>query len=105
MSACDAVVVPSLKEGFGLAAIEAMALGRPVVATSVGGLTEIVSENQTGFLVPPNNPQALANALIDLLRDKSLADQMGHAGRERMVENFDLRKQMRKVYSILQEVA
>ncbi|OFX16324.1 MAG: hypothetical protein A2Z18_04500 [Armatimonadetes bacterium RBG_16_58_9] len=105
MSACDAVVAPSLKEGFGLAAVEGMALGRPVVATSVGGLTEIVTENQTGFLVPPNNPQALANALIDLLRDKSLADRMGRAGRDRVAENFGLRKQMRKVYSILQEVA
>ena len=63
MSACDVVIVPSSRgEGFGLVAVEAMALQRPVVASAQGGLPEIVIPGETGLLVPPNDPQALADA-------------------------------------------
>jgi len=104
MSACDAVIVPSLKEGFGLAAVEAMALAKPVIATDIGGLPEIVIPNETGFLVPVNNPQQIAEAMEKLIWDKSLAECMGKAGRERVEECFNLSKQMRAVFSILEEV-
>lgn len=102
MSACDAVVVPSMREGFGLAAVEAMALERPVVASDTGGLSEVVVHAETGFLVPPGNPQVLAESLIELCRNRALARDMGGRGRERVRERFDLRKQMEAVFSVLQ---
>ncbi|MEN6581761.1 MAG: glycosyltransferase family 4 protein [Armatimonadota bacterium] len=101
MSACDIVIAPSLKEGFGLAAIEAMALKRPVVASSIGGLPEIVVPEQTGLLVPPNDPQALAKALEQLLEHSDTAHDMGERGRMRMEECFDLRKQIGLVLEVL----
>ena len=104
MSACDAVVAPSLKEGFGLSAVEAMALERPVVASAVGGLKEIVVEGETGVLVPPNDPRALAESLVRLVKDKSLVQSLGKRGRERVAERFELGAQTRLVYSILREV-
>ena len=97
MSACDAVIVPSLKEGFGLSAVEAMALERPVVASATGGLTEIVVQGETGMLVAPNDPNALSRALLDLIADRPLAQEMGKRGRDRAHECFDLKKQIRLV--------
>ena len=104
MSACDAVIVPSFKEGFGLAAVEAMALERPVVASAVGGLKEIVVHGETGFLVAPNDPHAVAQSLMHLVEDESLAESLGKRGRERVEEHFQLNTQVRLVYSILREV-
>ncbi|MCE5323204.1 glycosyltransferase family 4 protein [bacterium] len=103
MSACDAVIVPSLKEGFGLAAVEAMALSRPVIATNIGGLPEIVVSGETGILVPANNPQQIAEAMGKLIADKSAAEGMGKAGRSRAESCFDLKKQIKAVCSILED--
>lgn len=104
MSACDAVMVPSLKEGFGLAAVEAMALERPVVASQVGGLPEIVVPDETGLLVKPNDPQALAQALLSLANNKTQASEFGAAGRHRVEERFYLDKQIGLVFEILREL-
>ena len=102
MSACDVVIVPSSRgEGFGLVAVEAMALQRPVVASAQGGLPEIVIPGETGLLVPPNDPQALADAVEKLLDDTELARSLGVKGRARVEERFALGEQMRKVLSIL----
>lgn len=103
--ACDVVLVPSLKEGFGLAAVEAMAAGKPVVASSVGGLTEIVEQNETGFLVEPNNPSALAEATGMLIANPELAQRMGRSGRKRAEQFFDFRKQAAEVLAVLSEAA
>lgn len=103
MSACDAVIVPSLKEGFGLAAVEAMALERPVVGTNVGGLPEIIQPGETGFLTALSDPQAIAQALEELIKDKSLAERMGKRGRERAEECFNLDKQVRALAEVLKE--
>ncbi len=101
MSACNVVLIPSLKEGFGLAAVEAMALERPVVASAVGGLNEIVVPGETGFTVAPNDPQAIAQAVLRLIEDSGLARDMGRKGRLRVMERFDLRKQAESVLRIL----
>ena len=80
MAAADVVLVPSRVEPFGLVAVEALLLGRPLVATRVGGLQEIISDGETGLLVPPEDPQALAEAIIRLLSDPLAAAALGRAG-------------------------
>jgi glycosyltransferase involved in cell wall biosynthesis len=81
---CGIAVVPSLwPEPFGLVAVEAMASGRPVVASDMGGLSEIVENGVTGLLVPPGDPAALATAMKRLIDDPKLAADLGAAGRER----------------------
>ncbi len=102
MQACDAVVAPSLKEGFGLAAVEAMALERPVVASDVGGLPEIIVPGKTGHLFAPGDPDALARALSELAADRSNAESLGRRGRKRVEERFDQKKQFREVLEILE---
>ena len=79
----DICVVPSRTETFGLVALEAQALGTPVVASAVGGLTEIIADGQTGFLVPERQSQAFADAIARLLDDPELRARMGAAARDR----------------------
>lgn len=80
LAACDVLVLPSRREGLGVAALEAMAAGRPVVASAVGGLAEAVVDEQTGLLVPPDDVDALAAALLRLLRDPALRQTLGARG-------------------------
>ncbi|TAK11404.1 MAG: glycosyltransferase family 1 protein [Anaerolineae bacterium] len=85
-----AVLVPSRwEEPFGLVALEAMQAGRPVIASEVGGLPEIVLAGETGLLVPKENPEALAEAMNQLLENPEKAHAMGEAGRQRAREEFD----------------
>jgi glycosyltransferase involved in cell wall biosynthesis len=77
------VACPSFREGFGVVCAEAMAHGRPVVASAVGGLRDLVADGETGFLVPPGDVSALREALERLLGDPELRKRMGAAGRER----------------------
>jgi D-inositol-3-phosphate glycosyltransferase len=79
----DICVVPSRTETFGLVALEAQALGTPVVASAVGGLTEIIEDGQTGILVADREPQAFAGAIASLLDDAALRERMGEAARLR----------------------
>jgi glycosyltransferase involved in cell wall biosynthesis len=78
------VVFPSRRDGFPVACAEAMAHGRPVVATAVGGLPDMVVDGETGLLVPPGEPTALRAALDRLLADPELRARLGSAGRERI---------------------
>jgi len=89
LSELDVFVLPSDSEGIGLAIMEAMATGLPVVATAVGGVPEVVSDGQTGILVPPRQPKLLAQAIVRLLVDPDLARAMGAAGRNRVEALFD----------------
>ncbi len=82
------VVAPSEREGFGLAAAEAMAFGRPVVAAAGGGLLELVSDGETGLLVPPRDAAALRAAVECLLADPELRERLGSAARARARERF-----------------
>ncbi len=82
------VVVPSLGEGFGMVALEAMERGRPVIASAVGGLPEIVADGETGLVVPPADVGALADAIVALAGDLPRAAEMGAAGRVRALAEF-----------------
>lgn len=88
----DVLAVPSSRESFGLAALEAMACGLPVVATKVGGLPELIIDGETGMLVPPEDERAMADALIAVLRDRGLAARLGEAGRARAASRFSEKK-------------
>jgi starch synthase len=81
-------VCPSLYEPLGIVNLEAMACGTAVVASRVGGIPEVVSDGETGLLVPPDDPGALAGALNSLLRDPGRAHAMGERGRERAIADF-----------------
>jgi glycosyltransferase involved in cell wall biosynthesis len=82
------VVCPSRREGYGVVAREAMAHGRPVVATSVGGLADAVEDGVTGLLVPPRDPVALRAAVERLLADGELRSRLGAAARKAASERF-----------------
>ncbi|HFE51945.1 MAG TPA: glycosyltransferase family 1 protein, partial [Bacteroidetes bacterium] len=88
MKNVDVLVLPSYWEGFGIVLIEAMAAARPVVATNVSSIPEIVVNGETGLLVPPGQPEALAEALRRVLTDPALARRFGEAGRRRVLDKF-----------------
>jgi glycosyltransferase involved in cell wall biosynthesis len=90
LAAADLFVLSTRSEGLPLSVLEAMAAGLPVVASSVGGVPELVVEGKTGLLVPPGDPHALAAAIGRLLDDEALRRQLGAAGRIRASEHFDL---------------
>jgi len=88
LAAADVVVMPSLHEGLGVAALEAMAAARPLVASRVGGLAEAVVEGETGLLVPPGDAAALAAALARLAADAGLRARIAAAGRARALARY-----------------
>ena len=88
VQACDLFVLASVREGFGLAPAEAMLLERPVLATTAGGLVEVIEDGCSGILVPPGDAKALAHGIEKLMDDVPLRAKLGRAGRERIVENF-----------------
>jgi glycosyltransferase involved in cell wall biosynthesis len=90
LALCTVFVLPSLAEHFGRVLIEAMAMGKAVVATDAGGVPEIVRNGVTGILVPPGDPAAMATALANLLQEPTRAGIMGTAGRERAVAHFSV---------------
>lgn len=93
-------ILPSITEGVSLTLLEAMARGLPIVATRVGGTPEVVTDGATGVLVPPSQPQKLAQAILRLRRDPVLAKQMGVAGRARVEKDFDIRRMIAKYESL-----
>ena len=101
-SAAQIAVVPSLYEGFGLPAAEAMACGTPVIATTGGALPEVVGD--AGILVPPADADALAAAIRQLLNDRQAQRQMGEAGTKRVREQFNWEQAARKTLEVYQEV-
>ena len=97
-------VMPSYYETFCISAVEAMAFGLPVVATTAGGLPEVVEDGVTGILVPPGDPQALAEAVVRLLRDPDMRERMGQAGRERVLEKFTVEQVVEEMLKLYHEV-
>jgi glycosyltransferase involved in cell wall biosynthesis len=90
MQAADAVVIPSLREAFGIAAAEAMVVGIPVVLTRVGGFVELVGDSEGALMVSPNDPRGLAEAIWSLKSDPDLRRRVAERGRARIAENFEM---------------
>lgn len=96
----DIAAIPSLREGMSIFCLEALAAGLPVVASAVGGLPEIISPEKTGFLVPPGDPQALAETLLLLLHNREMAVSLGSKGKEMVVQYFTCSRMIEKTKEI-----
>ena len=104
LGAVDLVAMPSRAEGLGVAALEAMAAGRAVVASAVGGLAEVVVEGRTGLLVPPGDAPALAAALGRLVEDADLRTRLGAAGPGRVAEGYLAEQMVASYLELYREV-
>jgi glycosyltransferase involved in cell wall biosynthesis len=104
-AALDVAVLPSYREAQGLSVLEAMALSRPVVASNVGGIPEMIEDGVTGLLVPPNDCDALAAALIKLLTDHPYADMIARRGHDLVHERFCIELMVNSIESIYDEEA
>lgn len=106
LSVVDVLAISSYTvECFPFALLEAMAAGRPAVCTAIGGLPEMIVDGVTGRLVPPRDPDALAAALVPLVRDRELARRMGRAARARVEDHFTLEHSVRAAQSALEATA
>lgn len=100
MAACDVLLVPAVNEPFGRTLIEAMLLGTVVVAAASGGNTEAIRDGETGFLVPPDDPGALAERTLLVLRDDALRSTLAEAARQDAVARFGLDRHVTAIMGI-----
>jgi len=105
LAATDIVVLPSLWEGLPICLLEAMAAGRPVIASAVDGSVEVVVPGQTGLLVPPEHPQALAEAIAFLVEHPQVRERFGMRGQERVRQRFSLSEMLRATGAVYLELA
>jgi glycosyltransferase involved in cell wall biosynthesis len=103
--AFDIFVMSSVTEGLGTSLLDAMAAGKPIVATRTGGIPEVVADGETGLLVPPRDEEALADAIVRLLKDPDLRREMGEAGRVRARNLFSLERMVQNTLNVYQRVA
>ncbi len=104
-AALDVAVLPSYREAQGMVILEAMALSRPVVASAVGGIPEMIEDGVTGLLVPPHDAEALAGAIVRLLKNHPLADTLGRAGHDMVHDRFCIELMVNALESIYDEGA
>ena len=102
--ASDVVVVPSLQEGWGLVVTEAMATGKPVIGTEVGGIPDQIIDGYNGFLVPPRDPEAIARKIIELLENPEKTKEMGKKARQLVEEKFDIEIRVKKLVRLYKEL-
>ncbi len=103
--AFDLFVMSSVTEGLGTSVLDAMACGKPVVATTAGGIPEVVVDRETGLLVPPRDHEAMAAAIVRLLRDPALRQRMGDAGRTRARLTFSADRMIQDTLKVYKRVA
>ena len=97
LSILDIFILPSINEGMGRTLVEAMFLSKPIIATNVGGIPDLVKNDKSGILVPPKDPTAIANAIQQLLENKTLAKEMGKTGREIVKNEFTEKTMVEKI--------
>jgi glycosyltransferase involved in cell wall biosynthesis len=104
LASCDVFVLPSLFEGLPASVLEAMAAGKPVIATAIGGTDEAIVHGETGLLVPPADPTALAEAIQLVLSDPVRAQRMAAAGQARVQQEFSVETMVQRVTTIYDEL-
>ncbi|MBI2446216.1 MAG: glycosyltransferase family 4 protein [Parcubacteria group bacterium] len=104
LSEIDIFVYPSWHEGFGRSIMEALAMEKAVVATRVGGITDLINDGENGFLIEPNNPEALALKIKELMENKNLREKFGKAGREWVSKNFEWNNGIKKFAEFFLEI-
>lgn len=104
LSIMDVFVLPSIKEGLGLSLIEAMACGRPCVASRVGGIENVIEEGRTGLFFTPGDSEELAAAVKKILNDRSLRDALSKNGREKALKDFNIDKMAGEMENLYREV-
>ena len=100
LSEADAFVLPSFSEGLPVVLMEAMAAGKPVIATRVGGVSELVEDGISGFLVPPGDVESLAQSICQIADDPDLRKRMGEAGRAMVRREFDVRHEAARIAAL-----
>lgn len=103
--AFDIFVMSSVTEGLGTSLLDAMAAARPVVATTAGGIPEVVVDGETGILVPPRDHEAMASAIVRLLKDPDLRQRMGHAGLVRARRRFTAERMVQETLRVYKRAA
>ena len=101
--AADLFVLPSLREGLPSSITEAMAVGVPVIATNIAGTSELVEQGKTGLLVRPSDPEALANAIIEMIDNYDFRRRAAELGRKKVVEEFDVNNETTKLLEYLRQ--
>jgi len=104
MADCDVLALPSEREPFGRVFLEAMAMGTAVVSTASGGVPEVVSDGETGLLVPPGDARQLADALARLLEEPDLRSRLGECGRDVVRKRFSAAEHARRIGRLYDEV-
>ena len=104
LASLDVFVLSSLREGVPQGVAQALAMERPVVATDVGGVPELIKHNQTGLLVPPANSETLAKAILELLEDREKAKKLGENGRRLVEEKFSQETMIERTENLYREL-
>lgn len=104
LAAADVFVLPSLGEGFPYAVLEAMAFRKPVVASNVGGIPEMIVEGETGSIVPPADAEALAEKIVYLIENPAVRKAWGEAGARRVAKKFNLKKMLRQYQQLYDDL-
>lgn len=104
LSAIDVLAVPSLREGFPMVTLEAMAMAKPIVATEIKGMDEQVLDMKTGLSIPPADTDSLGSAIIRLLKNKDLARRLGRNAREYVTDNFSLDKMLQETQDVYKSI-
>ncbi|HEX5105761.1 MAG TPA: glycosyltransferase family 4 protein, partial [Pirellulaceae bacterium] len=104
LQTADIFVAPSLYESFGLIFPEAMRWGTPVIGTRVGGIPEIITDNETGLLVDPQSPEQLASTIVRLLENRELRERLGSAGRRHVETHFTVERMARQTAELYREI-
>ena len=104
IAATDIIVFPSTVPHFARPVIEASAMAKPVIASDIGGPRELVVPDETGLLIPPDNPEQLATAIVSLLDDSEMMTQMGEKGYQRATNKFDSKVNSERTYAVYDEL-
>ena len=104
LEAIDIFCLPSLQQGLGVLMLEAMALGRPVIASGVGGVMTVIDDNMTGLIVPPSDSRSLGDRIIELLKDRDKARRIAAAGQQMVRDRFNENRMLDEVMQVYREV-